>query len=129
MGQGHDVAIRRLRLLEVLEPGTEYTQRPYWKSITTSRCDVSLLPELDEYPCALLDRMGGYSYSGFTPKMKKSHRPSLSGRQADVKNNGLKRRADFTHDSLRDIIRYYPVEAGVRGLERQDCQVGPQGST
>jgi ATP-dependent Lon protease len=37
-----------------------------------------------------------------------------------MKNNGIKREElSVTEDAIRDIVRFYTREAGVRGLERE----------
>jgi ATP-dependent Lon protease len=37
-----------------------------------------------------------------------------------LKNNGVKdERTEITEDAVRDIVRYYTREAGVRSLERE----------
>jgi ATP-dependent Lon protease len=44
-----------------------------------------------------------------------------------IKNHALKDRVVGQEDALRDLIRYYTREAGVRSLEREIANLGPQG--
>jgi ATP-dependent Lon protease len=69
-------------------------------------------------PPALLDRMEVIRLSGYTEdeKVNIAQRYLLP---KQLKNNGVKREElTITEDALRDIVRYYTREAGVRALER-----------
>jgi ATP-dependent Lon protease len=67
-------------------------------------------------PAALLDRMEVIRIPGYTEdeKINIAERYLVA---KQIKNNGLKKgELTFTRESLRDIVRYYTREAGVRGL-------------
>jgi ATP-dependent Lon protease len=70
-------------------------------------------------PPALLDRMEVIRLSGYTEDEKTSIAVKyLLPKQ--LKNNGVKEsELDVTEDAIRDIVRYYTREAGVRSLERE----------
>ena len=70
-------------------------------------------------PPALLDRMEVIRLSGYTEDEKTSIALKyLLPKQ--LKNNGVKAaELDVTEEAIRDIVRYYTREAGVRSLERE----------
>ena len=70
-------------------------------------------------PAPLLDRMEVIRLSGYTEDEKvKIAQKYLLPKQ--IKNNGVKPgEIDVTEDAIRDIVRYYTREAGVRSLERE----------
>jgi ATP-dependent Lon protease len=74
-------------------------------------------------PPALLDRMEVIRISGYTEDEK----VNIASRYLlpkQLKNNGLKKEEVTVGESaLRDIIRYYTREAGVRGLEREISKI------
>jgi ATP-dependent Lon protease len=74
-------------------------------------------------PPALLDRMEVIRLSGYTEDEKTSiAQRYLLPKQ--IKNNGLKEEEITVAESaLRDIIRYYTREAGVRSLEREVSKI------
>ena len=78
-------------------------------------------------PPALLDRMEVIRLSGYTEDEKTSiAQRYLLPKQ--IKNNGLKEgEITVAEEAIRDIIRYYTREAGVRSLEREVSQDLPQG--
>jgi ATP-dependent Lon protease len=74
-------------------------------------------------PPALLDRMEVIRLSGYTEDEK----TNISQRYLlpkQIKNNGLKEEEiSVSEGALRDIIRYYTREAGVRSLEREVSKI------
>jgi ATP-dependent Lon protease len=70
-------------------------------------------------PPALLDRMEVIRLSGYTEDEK----TSIAMRYLlpkQLKNNGVKEdELEITEQAVRDIVRYYTREAGVRSLERE----------
>jgi ATP-dependent Lon protease len=74
-------------------------------------------------PPALLDRMEVIRLSGYTEDEKTSiAQRYLLPKQ--IKNNGLKEEEiSVAESALRDIIRYYTREAGVRSLEREVSKI------
>ena len=78
-------------------------------------------------PPALLDRMEVIRLSGYTEdeKINIAQRYLLP---KQMKNNGLKAERDRgLRERVRDIIRYYTREAGVRCARARDLQDLPQG--
>jgi ATP-dependent Lon protease len=74
-------------------------------------------------PAPLLDRMEVIRLSGYTEdeKVNIAQRYLLPKQK---KNNGLKEgEIDLTEAAIRDIIRYYTREAGVRSLEREISKI------
>jgi ATP-dependent Lon protease len=74
-------------------------------------------------PGPLLDRMEVIRLSGYTEDEKVNiAQRYLVAKQK--KNNGLKDdEIEITEDAIRDIIRYYTREAGVRNLEREIAKI------
>src|SRR5690606_1325216 len=74
-------------------------------------------------PPALLDRMEVIRLSGYTEDEKVRIAfdyllPKL------MKNNGVREgELEVTEDAVRDIVRYYTREAGVRSLEREISKI------
>jgi ATP-dependent Lon protease len=70
-------------------------------------------------PAPLLDRMEIIRLSGYTEDEKVNiAQKYLLPKQ--ITNNGVKAgEIDVREDAIRDIVRYYTREAGVRGLERE----------
>jgi ATP-dependent Lon protease len=74
-------------------------------------------------PAPLLDRMEVIRLSGYTEdeKINIAQRYLLP---KQMKTNGLKRdELSITEDAIRDIVRYYTREAGVRALEREISKI------
>src|SRR6185369_14503535 len=74
---------------------------------------------IDPIPAALRDRMEVLELAGYTEEEKlKIAFEHLIEKQ--VKNNGLTpEQVTFTEPSIRNVIRGYTREAGVRNLERE----------
>jgi ATP-dependent Lon protease len=74
-------------------------------------------------PAALLDRLEVIRLAGYTEdeKVNIAQRYLLP---KQMKNNGVKREElTVTEDAVRDIVRYYSREAGVRALEREISKI------
>ena len=112
-------------LLEVLDPEQNNTFSDHYVEVDFDLSDVMFLATSNSLniPGPLLDRMEVIRLSGYTEDEKLSIAEKyLLPKQ--LKNNGLKAgEVDVKSEALRDIIRYYTREAGVRSLERDISKV------
>ncbi|RYG12839.1 MAG: endopeptidase La [Burkholderiales bacterium] len=107
-------------LLEVLDPEQNHKFGDHYVEVDFDLSDVMFVATSNSMniPPALLDRMEVIRLSGYTEDEKanialKYLLPKQMG------NNGIKdTELLVTEDAVRDIIRYYTREAGVRSLER-----------
>ena len=112
-------------LLEVLDPEQNHTFNDHYLEVDYDLSDVMFVCTSNsmDIPSALLDRMEIIRIPGYTEDEKVNiARKYLLPKQ--IKNNGLK--ADelkVPEETLRDLIRYYTREAGVRGLEREIAKI------
>ncbi|MDD2048243.1 endopeptidase La [Pseudomonas putida] len=112
-------------LLEVLDPEQNHNFNDHYLEVDYDLSDVMFLCTSNSMniPPALLDRMEVIRLPGYTEDEKINIAVKyLTPKQ--IKANGLKKgelEVDVT--AIRDIIRYYTREAGVRGLERQIAKV------
>jgi len=108
-------------LLEVLDPEQNSTFNDHYLEIDYDLSDVMFVTTANtlRMPQPLLDRMELIRLPGYTEDEKvEIARRHLIPKQ--VKANGLKKTEwAITADALRDLIRYYTREAGVRNLERE----------
>jgi ATP-dependent Lon protease len=108
-------------LLEVLDPEQNNTFNDHYLEVDYDLSDVLFVCTANSMrmPGPLMDRLEIIRLSGYTEDEKveiaKTH---LLDRQ--VKANGLKKTEfSLSDDAMRDLIRFYTREAGVRNLERE----------
>ena len=108
-------------LLEVLDPEQNHTFVDHYveQDFDLSRVLFIATSNSLNIPAPLLDRMEVIRLSGYTEdeKLAIAMRYLLPKQLA---NNGVKKsELKLGEDAVRDIVRYYTREAGVRGLERE----------
>ena len=112
-------------LLEVLDPEQNHTFSDHYLEVDFDLSDVMFVATANtmNIPPALLDRMEVIRIAGYTEDEK----INIAIRYLipkQVKNNGLKEREiQITEEAVRDIIRYFSREAGVRSLEREISKI------
>ncbi|MBK5204210.1 MAG: endopeptidase La [Polaromonas sp.] len=107
-------------LLEVLDPEQNHTFADHYVEVDFDLSDVMFVATSNSMniPPALLDRMEVIRLSGYTEdeKINIAMRYLLP---KQLKTNGVKaNELEITEQAVRDIVRYYTREAGVRALER-----------
>src|ERR1700722_11020519 len=108
-------------LLEVLDPEQNHTFSDHYLEVDYDLSDVMFVCTANtlRMPQPLLDRMEIIRLAGYTEDEKvEIARRHLIPKSA--KDHGL-RKGEFSlsEEALRDLIRYYTREAGVRNLERE----------
>lgn len=112
-------------LLEVLDPEQNHTFQDHYVEVDFDLSDVMFVATANtmNIPPALLDRMEVIRLSGYTEDEKVNIALRyLTPKQ--IKTNGVKNgELSITEEALRDIVRYYTREAGVRSLEREISKI------
>ena len=108
-------------LLEVLDPEQNSKFQDHYLEIDVDLSDVMFVTTANSLnlPQPLLDRMEIIRLEGYTEdeKVEIAQRHLLA---KQIEEHGLKEgEFELTEEGLRDLIRYYTREAGVRTLERE----------
>ncbi|GAB4413613.1 MAG: endopeptidase La [Sideroxydans sp.] len=108
-------------LLEVLDPEQNHTFVDHYVEVEYDLSDVMFVATSNSMniPAPLLDRMEVIFVSSYTEDEKVNIATRYLLPKA-MKSNGLKpEELNVSESAIRDILRYYTREAGVRGLERE----------
>ena len=112
-------------LLEVLDPEQNSTFVDHYVEVEYDLSEVMFVATANtlNIPAPLLDRMEVIRLSGYTEDEKINiAQRYLVPKQ--MKTNGLKKtELSVAEGALRDIVRYYTREAGVRALEREISKI------
>lgn len=112
-------------LLEVLDPEQNHNFNDHYLEVDYDLSNVMFICTANSMniPAPLLDRMEVIRLPGYTEDEKVNIATRyLVPKQAEA--NGVKKgELTFEEAALRDIIRFYTREAGVRSLERQIAKV------
>jgi ATP-dependent Lon protease len=112
-------------LLEVLDPEQNHSFNDHYLEVDYDLSEVMFVCTSNSMniPDALLDRMEVIRIPGYTADEK----VNIAERYLvpkQMKNNGLKEEElEIDEAPIRDLVRYYTREAGVRGLEREIAKI------
>jgi len=112
-------------LLEVLDPEQNHTFVDHYVEVEYDLSDVMFVATANSLniPAPLLDRMEVIRLAGYT----EAEKVNIAMRYLlpkQLKTHGLKpAEIDVSEEAVRDIVRYYTREAGVRSLDREISKI------
>ncbi len=112
-------------LLEVLDPEQNNTFNDHYMEVDYDLSEVMFIATSNSMniPGPLLDRMEVIRIPGYTED-EKLNIVSRYLIPKQMKNNGLKEtELSISEGAIRDVIRYYTREAGVRSIEREIAKI------
>ena len=112
-------------MLEVLDPEQNHTFNDHYLEVDYDLSDVMFVATANSLniPGPLLDRMEVIRLSGYT-EAEKINIALRYLMPKQIEANGLKPgEIDISEAAVRDIVRYYSREAGVRSLEREISKI------
>lgn len=112
-------------LLEVLDPEQNNSFNDHYLEVDYDLSNVMFICTSNSMniPAPLLDRMEIIRIPGYTED-EKINIAERYLKPKQMKYNGLKAKEfDLPKESIRDLVRYYTREAGVRGLEREIAKI------
>ena len=112
-------------LLEVLDPEQNHTFNDHYLEVDYDLSDIMFVCTANSMniPPALLDRMEIITLPGYTEDEKVNIASKYLIEKQKI-NNGIKEKElSITKNSIKDLIRYFTREAGVRSLEREIAKI------